>query len=704
MLGMTGVDAVLVSAFFWPQLDHGFLLLWGGAVLVHVAVWWRLGRTLPWVLSMAAVQGLLFGWFLLVAVPPLQHQYESALAAITVGLIMAGGLTLMADRRVASLFVGTLTVCALVAFAQSTMNARLMIESVIVAFAVAQYLLSTNLARDFEARVLAEDELDRQKTLVSHLLTDFEESASEGLWETDERGRLTVFSPRLAELTGVHSDQLRGHLLLPPDLENAEVRRGVPFRNLVVPVEAGGVRRWWSLTGKPLKEGGKLFGWRGVGSDVTGSRLKELEVLRLSRLDPLTGLLNRVAFRSLLDELLAPDRPVVPRTLAFIDLVGFKDVNEARGHTYGDALLRGVAERLRESMPPSAVLARLGGDEFALMVPVERSPKASRKDLEALLKSLQQPYALDGERYEALFRIGASFSPQDAATPDQWLRCTDLALRTAKTQDVTRLEVFAPALLEMFRERNKLRQDLGQAIRRGELWLAFQPIVELNARTVSGFEALVRWNHPARGPIAPSVFIPLAEEGDVILKLGMWVLGQACAEAGGWPDNVAVSVNVSGVQLRQASLAASVAAVLAHHRFDPRRLILEVTESALIDDPGVGDTLAALRAHGIRLALDDFGTGYSALAYLQKFPFDKLKIDQAFVRGSSATRRSGALLASIVTLANSLDLATTAEGIEDEAHHDTLRALGCTEGQGYLFSKPVGAAEVPALLARFTPG
>ena len=612
MLGLTAIDALSAVVYFWPQLDHRLLLVWSALALVHIVVWWRFARGELWLFAFAAVEGLLFALFLVGAVPRVPPEQAAVLAAFTTGLVAAGGLSMMADPKTSLVFTGTLTVGAFVAFAESSLASRWMIELVILGFAAAQTILVSNLSRMFDARVTAEDELDRQKTLVPLLLTDFEESASEGLWETDAQGRLTLVSQRLAELLGISAEELLNLPLLPPGLENTDLDRSVPFRNLVVPVEFAGLRRWWSLTGKPLKDAqGRVTGWRGVGSDVSGARQRELEVLRLSRHDGLTGLLNRLSFRALLDDLLAPDRPVTNRCLALIDLVNFKDVNEARGHAFGDALLQEVAERLRRLLPAPMIVARLGGDEFALLAPVEQSAKDTSKRLKSLLTALQEPYVLGGERFESRFRIGVSFSPQDATASEQWVRCSDLALRMAKARGGNQLVVFTPELLESFHRHNALRVELGAAIGRDQLWVAFQPIVDLNHGQVTGFEALVRWDHPVRGTVAPSEFIPVAEETELILTLGLWVLEQACREALKWPPDTSVSVNVSGVQLRRGSLAEDVAEVLSQLRFNPRRLILEVTESALIkDDPRVGPTLEALKAQGIRLALDDFGTGY----------------------------------------------------------------------------------------------
>jgi len=696
----TFIDAVLLVVYLWSDANPGFLLSWLGAITVHCLVWGFFRNRKPiWMYVLALDEGLLFAVFLIGTFPGASPARAVVLAAFAVGMLSAGTFSKMTLPGPALVFTTTLSAGSVFALATSGLSPAWVPIALLLGLAFGTSILGRTLSKNFDARVEAEIEVGRQKTLVSDLLDDFGESTSEGLWETDPGGRLTLVTPRLATLFGSGSP-LEGRPLTDTLHWQTLVEKGTAFRDVEVPFETPGGRRWWSLTGKPRRERETIVGWRGVASDVTDQRQRELEVLRMSRQDGLTGLLNRQAFRTLLDELLAPGLPPRPRGLALIDLVDFKDVNESRGHTFGDALLAAVAHRLGQVLPESVLVARLDGDEFALIFPMDGSSvNETKRALERLLEALKEPFTTLGDRFAAGFRIGASFAPQDASTSDQWLRCADLALRTAKTLGRNQLVVFTPDLMVAFRRRNTLRNDLREAIAHHELWLAFQPLVELSQGRITGFEALVRWNHPVEGTIPPSDFIPLAEESELILTLGLWVLETACQEAVDWPD-IKISVNLSGVQLRDETLADEVAGVLRRTGFDPQRLILEVTESALVkDNSTVRRTLTALKDQGIQLALDDFGTGYSALSYLQTFPFDKLKIDQSFVRPLSSRRGPPALLASIVALARALGLSTTAEGIEDEIQRKVLMSAGCDEGQGYLFSRPVPASAVPALLA-----
>lgn len=704
------VDAVLLSWYFWTDISPLFLVGWTIAIAVHGALWWAVGHRMRdpqgakpgrgrWFVLHAVTEAALFSVFSIVVFPQVGPEKAIVLGAFVTGLLAAGALSKMSMREAAYGFIVSLTLGSGVAFALSTLPSLWVVETLLVAFGFALGVLVTEMSRVFDGRVAAEHELVRQKALVSDLLDDFGESANEGLWETDPRGRLTLVTPRLATLAQTTAEALRGSSLVAGPQWNQLIDNGVAFRNVEVPLDAAQGRRWWSLTGKPLVEGSVIRGWRGVASDVTDHRHRELEMLRLGRFDGLTGLLNRRSFRALVDDLFEGTSVPGQRGLVLIDIVGFRDVNESRGHAFGDALLTEVANRLRKSVPEGMVLARLDGDEFALEGEVATTVENTVDQLRSLLDHLTEVYWIDGDRFEAGFRMGIAFTPDHASTPDQWLRCTDLALRSAKVAGRNRIVAYELAMMASFRETNLLREALRSARRAGELHLEYQPLVNLSDGRVTGFEALARWNHPSRGAISPEVFIPLAEESEVILDMGLWVLEEACRAARDWPHHITISVNVSGVQLRSNTLADDVASILHRVGFAPHRLLLEVTESALVQDAGnLLQTFFALKERGIRWVLDDFGTGYSSLSYLQDFPFDQLKIDQSFVRPHHTRQPSVALLGAIVSLAKALDLTTTAEGIEDQAHLDLLRSLGCDKGQGYLFSRPVSASKATELL------
>jgi len=701
------VDALLLSWYFWVDVNPLFFVCWTSAVALHGMGGWFFARWArehwQWLILHASLESLLFSLFIVVVFPVIPAEKAVVLAAFVTGLLAAGSLSKMSIRPAAYSFIVVLTLGAGIGFWISPLPAPWIPEFLLVGFALALASLVSGMSRVFDARVEAEHELGRQKTLVSDLLDDFGESTNDGLWETDAHGRLTMATPRLAALLGAEVPELTGKRLLEEPQWAILADRGTSFRDVEVPIDTATGSRWWAMTGKPQRESGQVVGWRGVAYDVTERRQHELEMLRVSRFDSLTGLLNRRSFRTMLDELFSPGSTPVQRCLVLIDLVDFKDVNESRGHVFGDALLVAVAARLRSSAPEPLVLARLDGDEFALQGAVSETVEATMTKLNQLMKHLMTPFLVAGERIEVGFRFGLSFTPDHASSPDQWLRCADLALRTAKSTRHHRIQTYDPAMMTSFVEKSSLRASLREALGRGEVHLEYQAIVGLSIERITGFEALVRWSHPTRGDIPPSVFIPLAEETAIILELGLWVLETACRTALGWPESVSLSVNVSGVQLRSGTLVDDVATILARVGFDPHRLVLEVTESALVRDEGdLVQTFEVLKQRGIRWALDDFGTGYSSLSYLQDFPFDTLKIDQSFVRPRASREPSPALLESIVSLAQALGLTTTAEGIEDETHRKLLRSLGCDRGQGYLFSRPVTADQVPFVLQKLS--
>ncbi|HTH13406.1 MAG TPA: bifunctional diguanylate cyclase/phosphodiesterase, partial [Spirochaetia bacterium] len=637
-------------------------------------------------------EAVLFGVFFVVVFPQVSASQAVVLAAFVTGLLAAGTLSKMTFPAAAVLFAGLLGLAGGVGLALAGLPSVWVAEGLLFAFTVALSLLSYQMSGTFDARYRAEQEVARQKALVADLLEDFSSSSSDALWETDASGLLLSVSPRLAELHQKAVDDLVGSPLIPVSERNP-FPGGRAFRNLEIPVELPGGTRWWSLTGKPLRSQDRVTGWRGVATDITERRGKELEVVWLSRYDALTGLLNRQAFRDEVNVLFRDQKPGI-KVLALVDLERFKDVNEVRGHAFGDALLVAVANRLKQILPPGLVLARLDGDEFGLQGFVDLTVDALVGALDRLLTGLEEPFQVLEERFETRFHLGVAVADGSVADPQEWLRCADLALRVAKLGEGNQVQVYEPSMSEAYHTKNRLRAALGQSLAAGQLSVFYQPLFLLDGGQVTGFEALVRWTHPQFGSVPPSTFIPLAEETEFIQTLGLWVLEEACNQALGWPAEVSVSVNVSGVQLRSPRWEPQVRAILHRVGLDPHRLILEVTESALVRGVSLEQTFASLRSLGVRWALDDFGTGYSALSYLQDFPFDKLKIDQSFVRPARAGETSGALLAAIVSMAGSLGLTTTAEGIEDQGHWELLGSLGCREGQGYLFSPPVPGPQV----------
>ena len=424
------------------------------------------------------------------------------------------------------------------------------------------------------------------------------------------------------------------------------------------------------------------------------------EAHRLSLHDPLTGLPNRAMLAERIAQTLNDvRRQRRPAAMLYLDLDRFKQVNDTLGHACGDALLRGVADRLRANVRTSDIVARLGGDEFAVIqMPISGEDEV-RSLAQRLIGAISEPYDLAGHRIMIGASIGVAFAPADTADADELMQMADLALYRAKSDGRGTFCFFERGMDAKLQARRLLEADLRHAVAAGEFELHYQPLVALSSGGISGFEALVRWRHPERGIIPPGEFIPVAEETGLIVPIGAWVLRQACAEAASWPTSVSVAVNVSAVQFRGDHIVAAVFDALAAAGLAPGRLELEITETALLADADATlATLHHLRAFGVRIAMDDFGTGYSSLSYLRSFPFDKIKIDQSFVRDIETSMDCKAIVRAVTGLGENLGIPTTAEGVETVQQLDQLRAEGCDLVQGYYFSRPVPAERVAALL------
>ncbi len=417
--------------------------------------------------------------------------------------------------------------------------------------------------------------------------------------------------------------------------------------------------------------------------------------------DALTGLPNRLMFHDRLQEALMQQRRWGDGiALLCLDLDHFKQVNDTLGHPVGDMLLKAVAGRLRECVRDGDMVARLGGDEFAVLQCGARQPERASELAQRIVEKLGAPYDLGGDRAVVGASVGIAVVTPDLCSADTLLRSADLALYRAKADGRGSFRLFESGMDEQMRARRTLERDLREALAQNEFEVFYQPVFHLQGQCVSGFEALIRWRHPDRGLIPPVQFIPIAEELGLIVPMGEWVLAQACADAVTWPGDVMVAVNLSPVQFYSPGLVAAVRQALQRSGLPARRLELEITESALLQDSKtVLATLHELRALGLRTALDDFGTGYSSLSYLRSFPFDKLKIDQSFVREMAYRPDCRAIVKSVLDLAHELGMTTTAEGVETEEQLDQLRRDGCTEVQGFLFDRPRPAADIRHWLA-----
>jgi len=455
-----------------------------------------------------------------------------------------------------------------------------------------------------------------------------------------------------------------------------------------------------TVSSAPLPTGGAVA----IHTDVTERRRIEKEVEFLARHDALTGLANRLQHREFIEKYLEQVTCDASFTIFCLDLDHFKNVNDTLGHTYGDALLCGAAERLRSLIRDTDLIARTGGDEFSIVqINSPRHVEAAACFAERIIAAMRMPFDLGDHQVMVGTSVGIAMAPCDGAELDQIMKNADMALYRAKTDGRGTYHFFETDMDTKAQARRVLEMALRKAIVAGELELEYQPIVNLAQNRISGFEALLRWNHPTRGKIPPLEFIALAEDTGLIIQIGEWVLGSACAEAATWPDNLRVAINVSPLQCRNKNLAASIASTLAAFGLSPDRLELEITEAVLLhNDDVTRNELHKIRALGVRISMDDFGTGYSSLSYLRSFPFDKIKIDRSFIHDLTDNPQSIGIIRAVAALGKSFSMVTTAEGVETQEQLEQVRAEGCTEVQGFAYSKAVPTSRISAVLEEFS--
>jgi len=561
-----------------------------------------------------------------------------------------------------------------------------------------------------------QDESRPQSGRADGLIEEFEASGKGWFWETTRDGDLSYISDSVAQALGREPADLLSRPFT--DLVSTETADGsatsertlgfylsshVAFQDLIVRAKTKN-ETWWSITGRPVhNELGHFFGFRGFASDLTKMRQSEVELDKMARQDALTGLANRQALRRALDDaLVGAVRRKRRCSLFLLDLDRFKAVNDTLGHPAGDTLLRLVALRLTDEVGDQGQVGRLGGDEFQVVLPSMSSEAELATLAQAIIDSVSRPYTINGNLVSIGTSIGIVTSDYDDRTSDDLIRDADLALYAAKAAGKGCHRFFAAEMHEAARLRQLMESDLRVAVENGDLRVVFQPCVDATDETVKGFEALVRWDHPEHGPVSPATFIPLAEEIGLINEIGEFVLRTACHEAANWPPHTSVAVNLSPLQFKLPSLPATIRAILAETDLSPKRLELEITEGVFLsNDDHVHEMIGNLKAIGLKLALDDFGTGYSSLSYLLRVPFDKIKVDQSFVRGASDPQsRNAALIRAMVGLASDLKMQTTAEGVETQEELLLVRNLGCSLVQGYIFGKPMPAEEARELAAK----
>ena len=667
---------------------------------------WSVIRGLATYLAVAGTLWILVG---LAMIPQAQIGH----AALPI-LIIGGGITMAAMVSVNSPPVAVANALVTTAGAFLLTGSPLigvgtaLMSLIVVAYSVAG-------ARTVLAAGRRRTALDAEARKALTFVAEFENSGRGWFWETNSEGTLSYVSQQLADDFQCEPQELLGRQF--PDLLSVdtspvgtirEERKTLgfhlsarfPFSDVIVrPASDQDVH--WSLSGNPVfDDRGRFLGFRGIGTDLTEQRRSEQEISRLARFDSLTGLPNRALMRQTLDEALRnASRRQKGCALFLIDLDRFKNVNDTLGHPIGDALLRQVAERLKLVMGDHGQVGRLGGDEFKAVLPGTVDIGFLEPLARTLIEQVSRPYEIEGHRVTIGASVGIAIGDPGRACADSLIRNADLALYAAKAAGRGKHCFYEPAMHSDLSDRQVLENDLRQAVERGELWVAYQPIVRAAGEDICGFEALVRWAHPVRGPISPDKFIPLAEESGLISGIGQWVLKTALFEAVNWPDQLRVAVNLSPIQFNDPAIVEVVGELLQETGVRAGRLELEITEGVfLAEGESTDETFAKLKSLGVRLALDDFGTGYSSLGYLKKAPLDKIKIDQSFVRGAaSSTNRNSAIIRAIVTLADTLGMDTTAEGVETHDDLHLIRELGVSQVQGYIFGRPVPAEQAREL-------
>src|SRR6478736_9095704 len=553
------------------------------------------------------------------------------------------------------------------------------------------------------ADILAFPHMTRKDELLLQTVLN---NMSQGVLMFDSETRLTFCNQRYLELYGLSPgivkpgcrliDLIRHRIELgnfsgDPDEYVARLREGIAEGktfNHVVNLPDG---RAFSVVNKPIVGGG----WLATHEDVTERQRSEERIAHMARHDALTDLPNRTMMREHLEHELKRVKRGECLAVLCLDLDQFKSVNDALGHPIGDELLKLVGERLRRCTREPDTVARLGGDEFAIIMTQMQQPTDAAALSKRIRDSIVKPYQIDGHQIVTDISIGISVAPIDALDAEMLMRNADMALYGAKADGRGTYRFFEPEMNTRMKARRELEMDLRNALAGRKFELHYQPLVNLETKEVNAFEALLRWNHPVRGIISPADFIPIAEETGLIVPLGEWVLKAACTEAASWPEHIKVAVNLSPAQLNSRNLVSMVMSALNESGMAPHKLQLEITETVLLQNTFTTlATLHELRKMGVQIALDDFGTGYSSLSYLRSFPFDKIKIDRSFIQDLSNGSEPVAIVHAVANLAKCLNMTSTAEGVETQQQLDTLKAIGCTEMQGYLFSKARPAKEI----------
>lgn len=724
--------SLLIAWIFWQDVETWFMVSWVGALwtigIINI-IWWltyqknqSVSVFKTWMLtldlSVAALLYITMSMYLFGVV----EEHNKLIIIAIVAAFLSTGTWLFASLPTAGIAWGfTISVSTMIAIYLWHFSNYFLLIPMTALYFVILTLTVLYTSRGFLNVLKAETEIKKQREVVSLLLREFEESANDWLLEISQHGQLLHVPKRISEIFQKSQSDMQNTSFLDiisrmqdkldvesqPMLDelNHRFKRNKPFSDQIFPVVINDQKHWWSITANPAFDlHGNLTGWRGVGSDVTSEKNRELDMWRLANFDNLTNLANRNNFNNQLKKYFLKDGTTKPCTLFILDLDNFKTVNDSLGHSVGDDLLKEVATRINRLIPDNYLFSRLGGDEFSILCAGNLSVETVNELQDSIKIELAKPWSDGGFRIEIRASLGVAFAPKDAKTASTLMKFSDLALYAAKAAGRSTLKIFSSAMDDEARYKLSMLSDMKAGISKGQFIVHYQPQINLTTNKIAGFEALIRWQHPEKGMVRPDEFIPLAEESGLIVSLGKYVMRQACLDATEWPEDMSLSVNVSAIQFGNGDIIQVVRDALEKSGLSMHQLELELTETALFEEGDtVIKTLKDLQTMGIRIALDDFGTGYSSLSYLQQLPIDKLKIDRSFVctLGDEDTKESAlAVVDTIVKLAKAFNLETTAEGIESKLECSILKKVDCTYGQGYFYAKPFNAQETQAFIAK----
>jgi diguanylate cyclase (GGDEF)-like protein/PAS domain S-box-containing protein len=626
-----------------------------------------------------------------------QHDLEMLGGIVGAGMMSAGAVAYRTRRSAAMGYVLTCATGGFCGLAAAGHPAALAAMFLLACFLAVLRANIQSTSDRFDASHKRNGELAKSAETIQLLLNDVTEQGSDWLIEVDRQGRIVNPSPAMVEASGRSADELSGlpfgQLIDEGPLRETLKRQfiaGEIIQRQTLSLHVRGEQRWWTISARPSRDG--YVRYRGVVTDITAQRIAEERVSYLAHYDGLTNLPNRFLFSETLEHALQRDDR--RGAVMYLDLDNFKNINDTLGHGVGDQVLQACARRIENLLGKYDLAARFGGDEFAILIPASRMDMVDQLAWR-IVNELARPIALDHHDVVVGASLGIACAPTDGTSADALLRRADLALYAAKAQGRGRALRFEVGMDDAAQARRAIEMDLRGALSKGELCLHYQPLVHVASGEISGYEALIRWNHPDRGLVMPNSFIPIAEETGMIIAIGEWVIRQALADAATWPDNISISINLSPTQMRSPSLVSTVVQALAQSGVAASRVCLEITESVLMQDSESNiETLHKLRSFGLQISLDDFGTGYSSLNYLRSFPFSKIKIDRCFVSEIDQRDDCQAIVRSVVSLAESLGMSTIAEGVEREEQAVLLSAEGCGELQGFLYSKAIPAGEI----------